>query len=174
MQTELQSLGMAKTVFEVRLKDDPWSATGTDAVDFLLSPNPGEDLKPLDKIASGGELSRMALALKTCVTVGDGGRTLVFDEVDAGIGGVAAESVGRRLKSLARENQVLCVTHLAQIAGFGDQHFLVAKRERAGRTTAEIEELSGEARTREIGRMLSGERLTPEALRHAEQLIRSE
>ncbi len=173
VQTELKSLGMAKTVFAIKLSETAWSPTGTDSVAFLLSPNPGEDLKPLEKIASGGELSRMALALKTCVTGGEGARTLVFDEVDAGIGGVAAESVGRRLKALARVNQVLCVTHLAQIAGFGDHHFVVEKQERGGRTSAAIEELSGEARTREIGRMLSGERLTPEALKHAEQLIQT-
>ncbi|MDX1981472.1 MAG: DNA repair protein RecN, partial [Bryobacteraceae bacterium] len=95
----------------------------------------------------------------------------VFDEVDAGIGGRAAETVGRRLKQLAVANQVLCVTHLAQIAGFGDHHYVVEKAESKGRTIATIEELQGEARTREVGRMLSG-KLTPEALKHAEQLIR--
>jgi DNA repair protein RecN (Recombination protein N) len=132
----------------------------------------------MDKIASGGELSRIALALKTCVadTVerpAGGLRTLVFDEVDAGIGGMAAETVGRRLKHLASASQVLCVTHLAQIAGFGDHHYVVEKRETDGRTVAAIDELTGEARTREIGRMLSGQRLTPEALKHAEQLIKT-
>jgi DNA repair protein RecN (Recombination protein N) len=93
--------------------------------------------------------------------------------VDAGIGGTAAETVGRRLKQLAAASQVLCVTHLAQIAGFGDHHYLVEKREAEGRTLAAIDELTGEARTREIGRMLSGQRLTPEALKHAEQLIKT-
>ena len=117
-------------------------------------------------------MSRIALALKTCVT-GVKGRTLVFDEVDAGIGGVAAESVGRRLSGLAARNQVLCVTHLAQIAGFAAHHFVVEKKEVKGRTVASVDELTGDARTREIGRMLSGQRLTPEALRHAEQLIRT-
>ena len=97
----------------------------------------------------------------------------MFDEVDAGIGGAAAETVGKRLKVLAGADQVLCVTHLAQIAGFGDHHFVVEKRESRGRTVATVEELSGDARTREIGRMLSGQRLTPEALKHAEQLIRT-
>jgi DNA repair protein RecN (Recombination protein N) len=98
---------------------------------------------------------------------------MVFDEVDAGIGGTAAESVGKRLKALAVTNQVLCVTHLAQIAGFGDHHFVVEKREANARTAAAIEEIKGTARTREIGRMLSGQHLTPEALKHAEQLIRT-
>jgi len=99
-------------------------------------------------------------------------RTLVFDEIDSGIGGGVAEAVGRRLKKLSGANQVLCVTHLAQVAGFADHHYFVEKREVKGRTVAEVEELSGAARTREIGRMLSGQRVTPEALKHAEQLIR--
>ena len=129
-------------------------------------------------MASGGELSRVALALKTVTTVDvpprekEAPRTLVFDEVDAGIGGAAGETVGRRLKQLAADNQILCVTHLAQIAGFADHHYQVEKREVKGRTQASIQELTGETRTREIGRMLSGQRLTPEALKHAEQLIR--
>ena len=96
----------------------------------------------------------------------------MFDEIDSGIGGGVAEAVGRRLKKLAAHNQVLCVTHLAQVAGFADHHYFVEKREVKGRTVAEIEELTGEARTREIGRMLSGQKVTPEALKHAQQLIK--
>ena len=172
VQNELKSLAMERTVFEVRLTPAPWSGNGADAAAFFVSANVGEEPRPLEKVASGGELSRIALALKTCVTGTVKGRTLVFDEVDAGIGGTAAESVGRKLKTLAAQNQVLCVTHLAQIAGFGDRHYSVEKREVRGRTVAEIQELTGEARTREIGRMLAGQRLTPEALKHAEQLIR--
>ena len=126
-------------------------------------------------MASGGEISRIALALKTCVAATAAPqqqvRTLVFDEVDAGIGGRAAEVVGRRLKQLAASSQVLCVTHLAQIAGFADHHYHVEKKETNGRTTAAIRELDGEERAREIGRMLSGEKLTPEALKHARKLI---
>jgi len=175
VQSELKSLAMERTVFEVRMGRGDWSATGVDRALFLVSPNAGEEPRSLDKVASGGELSRIALALKTCVS-GQGRadtlRTLVFDEVDAGIGGAAAEMVGRRLKQLAGANQVLCVTHLAQIAGFADHHYMVEKKEAKGRTVATLEELQGEARTREIGRMLSGQRLTPEALKHAEQLIR--
>ena len=172
VQNELKSLAMERTTFEVRLTPAPWSANGADAAAFFVSANVGEEPRPLEKVASGGELSRIALALKTCVTGTVKGRTLVFDEVDAGIGGTAAESVGRKLKTLAAHNQVLCVTHLAQIAGFGDRHYSVEKREVRGRTVAEIQELMGDARTREIGRMLAGQRLTPEALKHAEQLIR--
>lgn len=178
VEAELAGLAMEGTLFHIALTPAGWSATGADAVRFLVSPNRGEEPRPIEKIASGGEVSRIALALKTCIATsghpanGAVARTLVFDEVDAGIGGRASETVGRRLKALAASQQVLCVTHLAQIAGFGDHHYAVEKREINGRTTAEIEELTGEARTREIGRMLSGERLTPEALRHAEQLLR--
>jgi DNA repair protein RecN (Recombination protein N) len=176
VEKELAGLAMEGTTFRVEFVAATPSATGTDRVGLLVSPNPGEEPKPLEKVASGGELSRIALALKTCLTAnhrrGDVVRTLVFDEVDAGIGGGAAEGVGRRLKQLAAASQVLCVTHLAQIASFADHHYRVEKKESAGRTVAALEEWSGEARTREVGRMLSGQKLTPEAIRHAEQLIR--
>jgi DNA repair protein RecN (Recombination protein N) len=177
VEAELASLAMDRTRFRIAFFEAGWSERGADAVEFLIAPNVGEEPKALDRIASGGELSRVALALKTAITVSSRPkrgvpRTLVFDEVDAGIGGRAAETVGRRLKAIAASNQVLCVTHLAQIAGFGDHHYSVEKRESKGRTVASIEELTGEARTREVGRMLSGEQLTPEALKHAEQLIR--
>jgi DNA repair protein RecN (Recombination protein N) len=174
VETELAGLAMAGTVFRVAINPAPWSANGADRVDFLVSPNLGEEPRPLEKVASGGELSRIALALKTCLAAPRNGppRTLVFDEVDAGVGGSAAEGVGRRLKKLAANNQVLCVTHLPQIASFADHHYLVEKRESKGRTEATVEELDGPARTREVGRMLSGQKLTPEALKHAEQLIK--
>ena len=175
VEKELASLAMERTVFEVSIASAAWSPNGADAVQFLISPNPGEEPRPLEKVASGGELSRIALALKTCATgspkPGNAPRTLVFDEVDAGVGGGAAEAVGRRLKRLAASNQVLCVTHLPQIAGFADHHYSVSKRELGGRTLAAVEELDIDSRRREIGRMLSGERITPEALRHAEQLM---
>jgi DNA repair protein RecN (Recombination protein N) len=174
VETELAALAMAGTVFRVAINPAPWSADGADRVDFLVSPNLGEEPRPLEKVASGGEISRLALALKTCLAAPRIGppRTLVFDEVDAGVGGGAAEGVGRRLKKLAVNNQVLCVTHLPQIASFADHHYLVEKRESKGRTEATVEELDGPARTREVGRMLSGQKLTPEALKHAEQLIK--
>jgi DNA repair protein RecN (Recombination protein N) len=177
METELASLAMERTTFRVAVGPAAWSETGIDAVQFLVSPNLGEEPRPLEKVASGGEVSRIALALKTCVASAARRTervhpTLVFDEVDAGVGGRAAETVGRRLKQLAVSSQVLCVTHLPQIAGFADHHFYVEKKEAGGRTVAEIEQLEGEARTREIGRMLSGERLTREALKQAEQLLK--
>jgi DNA repair protein RecN (Recombination protein N) len=169
--TELASLAMERSVFRIEVAQAPWSASGADTVRFLVSANPGEEPRPLEKVASGGELSRIALALKTCLAATGAGRTLVFDEVDAGVGGRAAEGIGRRLKKLAASDQVLCVTHLAQIAGFADHHYLVEKHESKGRTVASVEELERPGRVREIGRMLSGETLTAEALKHAERLI---
>ncbi|HSB14411.1 MAG TPA: DNA repair protein RecN [Bryobacteraceae bacterium] len=181
VETELSSLAMERTAFRVRVGPAAWSEHGVDEVCFLVSPNVGEEPRTLEKVASGGEISRIALALKTCVAAGAGKttkgegapRTLVFDEVDAGIGGRAAEVVGRRLKDLAASSQVLCVTHLPQIAAFADHHYYVEKKEANGRTVATILELTGDSRTREVGRMLSGEKLTPEALKHAEKLIQA-
>jgi DNA repair protein RecN (Recombination protein N) len=176
VETELAALAMDRTRVLIRISPADWSAQGFDTVEILISPNVGEEPKPLEKIASGGEMSRIALALKTC-TAGSGKpkaspRTLVFDEVDAGVGGSAAEAVGRRLKRLADSSQVLCVTHQAQIAGFADHHYRVEKHAEKGRTQTTIEELDLAARKHEIGRMLSGERVTPEALKHAEQLMK--
>ena len=176
VEGELGSLALDSAVFKIEIQAANWSERGADWVEFLISANVGEEARSLDKVASGGELSRIALALKT--SAGTAGRksgtqrTLVFDEIDSGIGGGVAEAVGRRLKKLSGSSQVLCVTHLAQVAGFADHHYFVEKREVKGRTVAEIEELTGEARTREIGRMLSGQRVTAEALKHAEHLIR--
>jgi DNA repair protein RecN (Recombination protein N) len=173
---ELGSLALKNAVFRIELQPANWSEHGADRVEFLISANVGEEPRPLDKVASGGELSRIALALKT--SAGQSGRanaihrTLVFDEIDSGIGGSVAEAVGRRLKKLSGASQVLCVTHLAQVAGFADHHYFVEKHEVKGRTIAEVEELTGAARTKEIGRMLSGQQVTAEALKHAEHLIR--
>jgi len=178
VEDELKPLAMERTVFRIHIEPAGWSETGSDRVQFFVSPNAGEEPRLLERVASGGELSRIALALKTCL-VGPRNakapvmRTLVFDEIDSGIGGRAAEGVARRLKALAAENQVLCVTHLAQIACFADHHYRVGKFERAGRTVAEIEELDAASSVEEIGRMLSGQTLTPEALRHAAELQRA-
>ncbi len=179
VEQELKPLAMEKTVFRPTVQPaEEWSETGADRVQFLVSANVGEEPKPMERIASGGELSRIALALKSCL-IGPAGkssatpRTLVFDEIDTGVGGRAAEGVARRLKGLASENQVICVTHLPQIACFADHHYVVGKFERKGRTVAEIAELDAKASTEEIGRMLSGEVLTPEALRNAEELVRA-
>ena len=175
VEGELAQLAMERSVFRVDLAPAAWSESGADVVKFLVSANVGEEPRPLEKVASGGEISRIALAVKTCLAGPKTAvpRTLVFDEVDAGVSGGAAEGVGRRLKKLSAASQVLCVTHLPQIAAFADHHYRVEKQEVAGRTAASIEVLDEAARTREVGRMLSGQKLTPEALKNAERLIRT-
>lgn len=170
VEAELRGLNMERSRFVISIQAAAPGPTGIDDLSFLISTNLGEDPKPLDKVASGGELSRLALALKVSLSI-KGSRTLVFDEVDAGIGGSAAEQVGKKLKALAGTNQLLCVTHLAQIAAFADHHYSVEKRESKGRTYSVIEELTGEARVKEIARMMGGVRLTEEALRYAGQLV---
>ncbi len=181
VETEINQLAMkAQFRIEVSGSDEPanWTAGGFDGVTYLISPNPGEPLKPVEQIASGGELSRVMLALKATIEAGKkskGGtqRTLVFDEIDTGIGGRAAEAVGKKLKSLARANQVLCITHLPQIASFADHHYLIEKRETAGRTKTLVRALSAAEQTEEIARMLSGEKLTETSRQHAEQLLKA-
>ena len=186
VRQELAQLGMEKARFQVSfeaLAEERGGAKGIDDIEFLISPNPGEELRPLEKTASGGELSRLMLALKT-VAGAERGRpsagatrrvapTFVFDEVDAGIGGRVAESVGQRLKRLARDTQVMCVTHLAQIACFADHHYYVEKLERAGRTVTTVKYLEGERdRAAELARMLSGAQITEAALKHAAGMLR--
>jgi DNA repair protein RecN (Recombination protein N) len=158
-----------------------WTAHGWDAIEFRIATNVGDPLKPLTEIASGGEMSRVMLALKVAVEENSAKsmkhkkkitpRTLVFDEIDIGIGGRAAEAVGQKLKSLAHGQQVLCVTHLPQIAAFADQHLAVEKRESQGRTKTQIRVLDDAARTREVARMLSGATVTETSLKHAAQMI---
>lgn len=163
--------------------EDSWSAAGWDAVEFRIATNTGEPLKPLTEIASGGEMSRVMLALKVSVEEGAAPpgkrkraalpRTLVFDEIDIGIGGRAAEAVGQKLKALSRAQQVLCITHLPQIAAFADQHFLIEKSEHRGRTQTGVRQMERNERVEEIARMLSGASLTETSLRHAEQMLTS-
>jgi DNA repair protein RecN (Recombination protein N) len=150
-------------------------------VEARIATNPGEPMKPLDEIASGGEMSRVMLALKVAVEEGASGskkrktvlpRTLVFDEIDIGIGGRAAEAVGQKLKALARGQQVICITHLPQIAAFADQHFLIEKTERRGRTQTGVRRMEKNERVEEIARMLSGASLTETSRRHAEQMLK--
>jgi DNA repair protein RecN (Recombination protein N) len=155
-----------------------WTAAGWDEVEYRIATNAGEPLKPLAEIASGGEMSRVMLALKVAVEENSSKtrkkltpRTLVFDEIDIGIGGRAAEAVGHKLKALARGQQVLCVTHLPQIAAFADQHLAVEKREDHGRTKTQIRTLDDRARNHEVARMLSGAKVTDTSLQHAAQMI---
>jgi len=183
-EMQINSLAM-KVRFEVAVHSNDafahWTGAGWDEVEYRISTNPGEPLKALHEIASGGEMSRVMLALK--VTVEEGAlrpktksptpRTLVFDEIDIGIGGRAAEAVGQKLKALSRGQQVLCVTHLPQIAAFANHHFLIDKRESNGRTKTQILLLDDQARTHEVARMLSGATVTETSLQHASQMIMS-
>jgi DNA repair protein RecN (Recombination protein N) len=180
VEAEIQDLAIRGNFrIEVTGSDDEsnWTSEGFDGVAYLISTNPGEPLRPLEQIASGGELSRVMLALKVCITqpARKNGvlRTLVFDEIDTGIGGRAAEAVGKKLKALAKRNQVLCITHLPQIASFADHHYRIEKREVAGRARTSIRRLDPEERREEIARMLSGARLNDTSLKHAEQLLKA-
>ncbi|HKD80061.1 MAG TPA: DNA repair protein RecN [Candidatus Angelobacter sp.] len=181
VEVEVNQLAM-KAQFRIAVagsdEEANWTPAGFDSVAYMISPNPGEPLKPVEQIASGGELSRVMLALKATIEAGKKSkaatqRTLVFDEIDTGIGGRAAEAVGKKLKSLARANQVLCITHLPQIASFADHHYLIEKREAAGRTRTLVRALSADERTEEIARMLSGAKLTETSRQHAEQLLKA-
>jgi DNA repair protein RecN (Recombination protein N) len=174
--------------FKVQVTQDrsesAWGPHGWDQVECLIATNAGEPLKPLHEIASGGEMSRVMLALKVTVEESVSGRTgrkkktilprtLVFDEIDIGIGGRAAEAVGRKLKTLSAGQQVLCITHLPQIAAFADQHFLIEKTESKGRTRTNVRRMDDVERVQEIARMLSGAKLTETSLKHAEHLLQS-
>lgn len=183
---ELSALKMAGTQFAVAISPiaaaagtDPHLVMGASAVTesgidravFTIAPNVGEALKPLSAIASGGELSRVVLALKSILAASESVATIVFDEVDAGIGGAVAEVVGRTLAALAQRHQVLCITHLPQIAKFADHHFKISKQVVSGRTRTDITPLSDDERTREIARMLGGEKITRVTLEHARELL---
>ena len=191
VEYEINDLAMEST-FRIEVtspqEEAKWTAAGFDQVVYMISTNPGEPLRQLEHIASGGELSRVMLALKASVESGNSSgartpslakargasqRTLVFDEIDTGIGGRAAEAVGKKLKGLARSNQVLCVTHLPQIATFGDHHYVIEKKESGGRTRTSIRAVTGDERTEEVARMLSGAKLTETSRKHAEQMIKA-
>ena len=170
---ELAALAMEGTRLEILVdpEDPPQPRpSGIDRIGFWIAPNRGEALKPLARVASGGELSRLMLALRNAVEEADDARTLIFDEVDSGIGGSVADAVGQRLSRLARRHQILCVTHLPQIAAFADRHFHVRKRTEGGRTRATVSMLDEDGRVEEIARMLGG--MPPEtARRHAAAMV---
>ncbi len=175
LEKELRPLAMEHTRFEVRFEDElpePRSTErGIDAAEFFVSPNPGEEVRALARIVSGGELSRVMLALKTLATTDAPGKTLVFDEVDAGIGGRVADAVGNRLQSLARAFQVLCITHLPQIAAHASSHYRVAKKVRANRTITTVEELQPEGRVEEIARMIGGAAVSDGTVASAREML---
>jgi DNA repair protein RecN (Recombination protein N) len=186
VEAEINDLAMHAS-FRIAVEENEaeghWTSSGVNQVVYRITTNAGETMRPLEQIASGGELSRVMLALKASVEAGTNPagkkksaaaqRTLVFDEIDTGIGGRAAEAVGKKLKALSKGNQVLCVTHLPQIATFADHHYLIEKREAAGRAKATVRQISGEERTEEVARMLSGAKLTETSRKHAEQMIRA-
>lgn len=182
VEAEINELAMkAQFRIEISGTDEElnWTSSGFDQVEYMISTNPGEPMHPLDQIASGGELSRVMLALKSSVESGSrkktagAQRTLIFDEIDTGIGGRAAEAVGKKLKWLSRANQILCVTHLPQIATFADSHYLLEKKRAGDRTRTTIRQITGADRTEEIARMLSGAKLTETSLKHAEQMLKA-
>jgi DNA repair protein RecN (Recombination protein N) len=183
VETEIHDLAM-KSNFKIEVsgsdEERNWSAAGFDQVLYMIATNPGEPLRQMEHIASGGELSRVMLALKASVEAASGKkrnsgapRTLVFDEIDTGIGGRAAEAVGKKLKSLSRSNQVLCVTHLPQIATFADHHYMIEKKAVGGRTRTSVHLITGQERTEEVARMLSGAKLTETSRKHAEQMLKT-
>jgi DNA repair protein RecN (Recombination protein N) len=171
VERELNSLGMKKTVFEIHIDPLSLSLKGADRVEFLISPNVGEEVKPLAKIASGGELSRMMLAMKGILAKVGGRQVLIFDEVDSGIGGAMAEVVGKKLRELSRHHQVICVTHLPQIACFAEQHYSVRKEVKSGRTITSVDRLDRESILDEIARMLGGVKVTEKTKAHAKEMI---
>ena len=190
VEAEINDLAM-RASFRIAIDENEaeqgWTPSGINQVIYRISTNTGETMRPLEQIASGGELSRVMLALKASVEAGTNPagnplakkksaaaqRTLVFDEIDTGIGGRAAEAVGKKLKALSKGNQVLCVTHLPQIATFADHHYVIEKREAGGRAKTTVRQISGEERTEEVARMLSGAKLTETSRKHAEQMIRA-
>jgi DNA repair protein RecN (Recombination protein N) len=186
VEAEINDLAMRASfgiTVEENEAEEHWTASGTNQVIYRIATNAGETMRPLEQIASGGELSRVMLALKASVEAGANPvgkkknsaaqRTMVFDEIDTGIGGRAAEAVGKRLKALSKGNQVLCVTHLPQIATFADHHYLIEKRTAGGRTKTTVRHITGEERTEEVARMLSGAKLTETSRKHAEQMIKA-
>ncbi|MGA9355480.1 MAG: DNA repair protein RecN [Terriglobales bacterium] len=195
VEAEINDLAM-RASFGISVEENEleehWTSSGINQVIYRIATNAGEPMRPLEQIASGGELSRVMLALKASVEAGANSaanltkksgarssslassqRTLVFDEIDTGIGGRAAEAVGKKLKGLAKGNQVLCVTHLPQIATFADQHYLIEKKAAGSRTKTTVRQITGEERTEEVARMLSGAKLTETSRRHAEQMIKA-
>ncbi len=179
VEKEIAILGMKKSRFQVKtvstslesLEPEQTRDLGLDEVEFLLSPNPGEELRPLRKIASGGELSRIMLALKTIGKEKGGAKTLIFDEIDSGIGGKTAESIAAKLRDLSQRHQVICITHLPQIASFAPHHFRIEKTVARDRTFTTVKELEFEERVAEISRLLSGSRMTPASLQNAREML---
>jgi len=169
---QAESVGLKNARFEVGFTEKDLSGDGRDSVQFLFSANPGQPPRPVNRVASGGELSRIMLLLKGFVSTGDAGSIFIFDEVDAGIGGVVAESIGKKIKDLSDRSQVVCITHLPQVAKFANTHLLVAKEFGEGETDVSVDALSEDERVEEIGRMLAGESVSEKTFEVARELIK--
>ena len=178
VETDLKAVALDKAEFIVKfdtsneLTDDNFTVKGFEKIEFYFSANPGESPKPLSKVASGGEASRLMLILKTAVNMNDFEKTVVFDEVDAGVGGRVAEAVGKKLKQLSKTQQIICVTHQPQVAALADHHYLVEKATKSKKTFVAIRKLNKQNRVKEIARMLAGENITETAQKHAQELIK--
>ncbi|MVB11947.1 DNA repair protein RecN [Caprobacter fermentans] len=172
VKEELRFLNMPNVLFEIRREQVPMNETGCDRIEFYLSTNAGEPAKPIAKVASGGELSRIMLAIKTVLAGRDDIGTLIFDEVDTGVSGSAAQKVGLKLREVSGNRQVICVTHLAQIAALADTHFLIRKQVRNQRTFTQVDRLDREGRRQELARIMGGEQITPLMLQNAEEMLR--
>ena len=170
--SELAQLDMPRVQFECRFTEEELSSNGADTVAFYMSANAGEELKPLSKVASGGELARIMLAMKNVLAEKDQVTTLIFDEVDTGVSGRAAQKVAEKLRSVAEHKQVLCVTHLPQLAALAQNHLLIAKEERGGRTYTTVTPLDVEGRKRELARIIGGTNITETTLKSAEEMLR--
>ncbi len=173
VEREMSFLLMPNVRLEIQRDEVELNSRGIDKIEFLISTNPGEEPKPVSKIASGGELSRMMLAIKTVLSRADFVQTLIFDEIDTGISGSAADRVGRKLSQLSKDSQVLCVTHQAQIAAFADNHLFISKSVRDDRTFTQVDALDTDGRVRELARIVGGEQITDSALNHARELLNS-
>lgn len=167
----LGRLGMEKAEFQIKFIEKPIDETGKDYVEFFISTNPGEEIKPLNKVSSGGEISRMTLGLKTILSKADRTPTIIFDEVDTGIGGRIAEAVGELLFTLSKDHQIICITHLPQISIFADNHILVKKEIKKDATRVSVLKLDEKMRKMEIARMLGGKDITKKTLEHAEEFL---
>ena len=172
IKDELTDLAMEDVLFKVKFEEKDLAGDGIDDIEFMISPNPGEDLKPLAKIASGGELSRIMLAFKKIIAEIDKVDTLIFDEVDSGVGGKTAQKMAEKLAVIGSKRQVICITHLPQIASMSDNHFYINKTAENGKTYTNINKLNGEEKPKELARMLGGVKMTDTTLDHAEEMIK--
>ena len=168
---ENEDVGLKGAVLNVSMEKKELSPDGIDKITFLFSANPGETPKELNKVASGGELSRIMLLLKEIISKKDSGSILIFDEADSGIGGITAETIGRKIKNLSQNNQVICITHLPQVAKYAKSHFMVSKRVKGNSTFVTIGRLGSNERIEEIGRMISGEKITETTLEAAREML---